>query len=278
MKLGFHISIAGGFKYILERAQKRNCETIQIFSRNPRGWNYKKIDEEDCTIFKKQTINNKISPVFVHLPYLINLGSDQEELFNKSVGSLITDLIRTEKLGAQYLITHCGSNPIIERGIKKMTEAILQAFSLVDNGVILLLENTAGSGNSFGYNFEQLKQILDGVASERLGIAFDTAHAFAAGYDLRTENAVNATIEKFDETIGINNLHLIHFNDSKTKLGSRMDRHWHIGKGEIGKGMAFIINHHALRHLPFIMETPRTDTREDLMNMQVARKLIHKES
>ncbi len=278
MKLGFHISIAGGFKYVLERAQKRNCETIQIFSRNPRGWSYKKIDEQDCTIFKKHIIKNKISPIFIHLPYLINLGSDQKELFNKSVDSLITDLIRAEKLGAQYLITHCGSNPNIEQGIKKMTEAILRAFSRVNNGVVLLLENTAGTGNGFGYNFEQLKQILDGVASERLGIVLDTAHAFAAGYDLRTENAVNATIEKFDETIGINNLHLIHFNDSKTKLGSRVDRHWHIGKGEIGKGMAFIINHPALRHLPFIMETPRTDTREDLMNMQVARKLVHIES
>lgn len=278
MKLGFHISIEGGFKYVLERAQKRNCETIQIFSRNPRGWTYKKIDEEDCTIFRKQSLKNNISPIFIHVPYLINLGSDKKELFKKSVDSLITDLIRAEKLGAQYLITHCGSNPNTEQGIKKMTKAILRAFSQVDNGVVLLLENTAGSGNGFGYTFEQLKQILDGVASKRLGIVFDTSHAFAAGYDLRTENAVDKTIEKFDGIIGINNLHLIHFNDAKAKLGSRNDRHWHIGKGEIGKGMAFIINHPALRHLPFIMETPRTDTREDLMNMQVTRELIHIES
>jgi len=276
MRLGFHISIAGGFKHVLERAQRRNCETIQLFSRNPRGWKYKKIDEQDCTIFKKQTLENNITPVFIHLPYLINLGSNKDELFNKSIVSLIEDLIRTEKLGAQFLITHSGSNHSAKSGIKRMIESISQAFSQVDNDVILLVENTAGSGKEFGHNFEQLKQILYGVSSKRIGIVFDTAHAFEAGYELRTKKGVDETIRKMEKTVGIERIHLIHFNDSMTKLGSRRDRHWHIGKGEIGRGMEFIINHPVLNHLPFIMETPRIDTEEDLINMSVARKMITK--
>lgn len=278
MKLGFHISIAGGFQYVLERAQKRNCETIQLFSRNPRGWKYKEIDEEDCTIFKKQMRTNNISPVFVHVPYLINLGSEKKELFEKSIDSLVLDLLRAEKVGAQYLITHCGSNPNTEAGIQLMVDAISRTFSRVNNRVILLIENTAGSGNEFGFRFEHLKLILDGVASNNLGVVLDTAHAFAAGYDLRTKETVDATIQEFDRIIGIKNLHLVHFNDSKTELGVKSDRHWHIGQGKIGKGMGFIINHPALNHLPFIMETPRTDTTEDLLNMRVARKLVKKVS
>ncbi|MGQ9464671.1 MAG: deoxyribonuclease IV [bacterium] len=274
MKLGFHISIAGGFENVLARTKKRNCETIQIFSRNPRAWKYKEIDEEDCAIFKKQVLENNIAPVFVHVPYLINLGSEKKELFEKSIDSLVADLLRAEKVGAQYLITHCGSNPNTKAGIRLMADAILRALSKVDNRVILLIENTAGSGNEFGYRFEHLRLILDSVSSNRLGVVLDTAHAFAAGYDLRTKEAVDVAMQEFDRIIGIKNLHLVHFNDAKAQLGSKTDRHWHIGKGEIGEGMKFIINHHTLKHLPFIMETPRTDTQEDLMNMRVARELI----
>ncbi|MGB9721144.1 MAG: deoxyribonuclease IV [bacterium] len=274
MKLGFHISIMGGFRNVLTRAKRRNCETIQIFSRNPRGWKYKDIDEEDSQVFKKQIRDSNIAPIFVHLPYLINLGSHNNELFNKSIASLTADLIRTEKLGARYLITHSGSNQNVKAGIKRMVKAIIQAFVQVDNDVVLLVENTAGSGNEFGHKFEQLKEILDGVGSDRIGIVFDTAHAFEAGYELRTKKGVDETISRLERIIGIERVHLVHFNDSRTKIGSKRDRHWHIGKGEIGRGMKFIINHSALRHLPFIMETPRTDTKEDLVNMSIARKMI----
>ncbi|MEO0184633.1 MAG: deoxyribonuclease IV [candidate division WOR-3 bacterium] len=274
MKLGFHISIMGGFKNVVARAKKRNCETIQIFSRNPRGWKYKSIDEEDCQVFKEQIRENNISPIFVHLPYLINLGSDNNELFKKSIASLTEDLKRAKKLGARYLITHCGSNKNAKTGIRRMAQAIIQAFIEVDNDVTLLIENTAGSGNEFGYDFEQLRGILDAVNSNRIGIVFDTAHAFAAGYELKTKKGVDETIKKMERIVGIERVHLIHFNDSMTKIGSRKDRHWHIGKGEIGAGMKFIINHSALRHLPFIMETPRTNTKEDLLNLKVVREMI----
>ncbi len=274
MKLGFHISIAGGFKYVYKRAKETNSDSIQIFSRNPRSWQYKSIDEEDCIIFKKQIKENGIAPVFIHLPYLNNLGSSDDDLFNRSVASLIEDLKRAEKLNAEYLITHSGSNPDLKSGIKQMIEAIVKALSDVNNNVIILVENTAGSGNEFGYDFGQLGEILKGVNSKRVGIVFDTAHAFAAGYELRTEKGVNKTIKTIENYIGLERVHLIHFNDSLAKLGSKKDRHWHIGKGEIGKGMEFIINHPELKDLPFIMETPRTGIKEDLMNMAEARRMI----
>ncbi|MEO0123535.1 MAG: deoxyribonuclease IV [candidate division WOR-3 bacterium] len=274
MKLGFHISIAGGFRYVYTRAKETNSETIQIFSRNPRSWKYKDIDDEDCLIFTKQIKENGIAPVFIHLPYLNNLGSNNDLLYKRSVDSLIEDLKRAEKLKAEYLITHSGSNPHLKSGIKKMIEAIIRALSVINNNVIILIENTAGSGNEFGYRFEQLSEILKGVNSNRLGIVFDTAHAFAAGYELRTEKGVNETIKNLERYIGFENIHLIHFNDSLAKLGSKKDRHWHIGKGEIGKGMKFIINHPGLKDLPFIMETPRAGIKEDLMNMAMAREMI----
>jgi len=159
--------------------------------------------------------------------------------------------------------------------MERMIKGINQAFSKIRNGVILLIENTAGAGNELGYNFEDLGTILNEIEDQkRIGVVLDTAHAFEAGYDLRTENAVDETIKNFDRNIGINRLYLIHFNDSRTKLGSRSDRHWHITRGEIGKGMGYIINHSAFKHLPFIMETPRTDTKEDIMNMKIAKSLI----
>jgi|UniRef100_A0A7V3RJ12 deoxyribonuclease-4 len=274
MKLGFHISISGGLKNVCKRALIRNCETIQVFSRNPRGWDYKELNDEDCTIFKEQITANDITPVFVHLPYLINLGSNNIELYKKSIASLIEDLKRAEKIGAQFLISHSGSNPDLDEGIEKMIQAIKSALSTVDNRVIILIENTAGGGNEFGYAFEHIKKIIDGVNSNRIGMVFDTAHAFAAGYELRTEKGVDETLGILDRLVGLRRVHLVHFNDSMAEFGSRKDRHWHIGKGKIGKGMGFIINHPKLKHLPFIMETPRNDTEEDLMNMDIARKLI----
>ncbi|MEO0094653.1 MAG: deoxyribonuclease IV [candidate division WOR-3 bacterium] len=274
MKLGFHISIAGGFKNVYKRALQTNCDTAQLFSRNPRSWQYKEIDEEDCALFKKQMEEGKISPLFVHLPYLNNLGSSSDEIFKKSVLSLVEDLKRADKLGAQYLIVHSGSNSDIKMGIKRMIEGIVQALAEVNNGVILLIENTAGSGNEFGYDFKHLHDIISGVSSDRIGVVFDTAHAFAAGYELRTKKGVNETIDILEKTIGIERVHLVHFNDSLAKIGSKKDRHWHIGKGEIGRGMEVIINHPLMRQLPFIMETPRTGPKEDLINMEIARKMI----
>jgi deoxyribonuclease-4 len=163
-----------------------------------------------------------------------------------------------------------------EESIEAVSQAINQAFERVKNSITLLLENTAGQGTEIGYTFEQLKRIISGIDEEkRIGICLDVAHAFEAGYDLSRKEGIEQALESFDRTVGLKRLHLLHLNDSKTPLGSRKDRHWHIGEGYIGKeGFRNLINHASVRTLPGIMETPRKDTVEDLKNMGVIRSLM----
>jgi deoxyribonuclease-4 len=278
MKIGFHISIAGGFKNVVARAEARGCETIQLFSRNPRGWKYGPLNVDDITQFREGLEDKHITPLFVHMPYLPNLASSSAQLYERSVDSVIEDLKRSEMLGARFLIMHVGSSDDARTGIMQMIRGINRALHRVNNHVIILLENTAGSGHALGYTFEQLQEIIAGVdEKKRIGVVFDTAHGFEAGYDLRTRDAVAKTIETFDKIIGLHRLYVIHLNDSKTKLGSRSDRHWHIAKGEIGVGLRYVLRHPALREQCFIMETPRTDLKEDLMNMHTVQRLLRQQ-
>jgi deoxyribonuclease-4 len=279
MRFGFHISIGGGLSKVLERAKKRSCETIQIFSRNPRGWRYTKLDQKEVEIFKRDMAENEIYPLFVHMPYLPNLATKAKGIFKKSVDSLITELERCEILGVPFLIMHVGKRmgATEEEGIKRVAEGINEAFRRIKNKVILLLENTAGMGSEIGYQFSQIKEIIDAVEErERIGVVLDTAHTFEAGYDLRDKEGIDKTLREFDELIGLKRLYCLHLNDSKTDFGSRVDRHWHIGKGKIGlEGFRLIVNHPLLRHLPGIMETPRDDTKLDLMiNMKTITRLV----
>lgn len=279
MKLGFHISISGGFKNVIPRANERKCNTIQIFSRNPRGWKYKPLDKKDIKLFKDEIKIENISPIFIHMPYLPNLASSKSDLFKLSVDSLVEELERSEIIGAQFLIMHAGSSEDKDKGIKQMVTGINRALSRKKTNIILLLENTAGRGNELGYNFDQVRQIIDGInKKERIGVVLDTAHAFEAGYKFKTQKDVERTIDEFNNIIGLRKLHLIHLNDSKTKCGSRSDRHWHIGKGEIGNGIRYILNHPSLKNLPFIMETPRMSLKDDLMNLRAVRRYLGKEN
>jgi deoxyribonuclease-4 len=277
MKFGFHISIAGGFSKVVERAQKKKCESIQIFSRNPRGWKYGAISAGEAKVFRKEVVESNIDPVFLHLPYLPNLASPQKTLFKTSISSLKEELRRCKILGAQFVISHIGKrlSSSEKDGIERIAEGINTALRTVKNDAILLLENTAGQGSEIGFLFPQIREILDRIEeNDRLGVCLDTAHAFSAGYDLSTEKGVEKTIEEFHEIIGIERLKVIHLNDSKVPLGSRKDRHWHIGKGEIGlEGFRAIVNHLSLNHLPGIMETPRESDADDLRNMRTLRKL-----
>lgn len=253
--------------------------TIQLFSRNPRGWMYKTLDQKDITLFRKAIENEDISPIFVHMPYLPNLASSNPDLFRRSVAALTEDLQRSAIIGARYLISHIGSADDEERGIEQMVRAINQAFRKVRNKVTLLLENTAGSGHELGYTFDHIGKIIKGVSEgTRIGVAMDTAHAFEAGYDLKTAKGVEQTIDEFNAIIGLDKLHVIHLNDSKTKRGTHMDRHWHIGQGEIGDGMRYILQHPALTNLPYIMETPRMNVKDDLMNLAAAESFLRQQA
>jgi deoxyribonuclease IV len=277
MRFGFHISIAGGFSKVVERAEVRGCETIQFFSRNPRGWKYSPLDPEEVERFRSLVQSSKIFPIFLHLPYLPNIASPKSKFYERSVDSIVTDLERAELLGVQYLIIHIGhrSDSSEEEAIKAVAQGIDQAFGRVKNSVVLLLENTAGQGSEIGYTFQQIQRIMDRVCDhEKIGICLDTAHSFEAGYDLSNQDGIERMIESFDQSIGLKRLRLLHLNDSKTPLGSRKDRHWHIGEGYIGlEGFRYLINHPLLKDLPGIMETPRSDTVEDLKNMKVIRSL-----
>jgi deoxyribonuclease IV len=278
MRFGFHISIAGGFSKVAERARARGCETIQLFSRNPRGWKYSPLDEQDVRESRKSIVASGLFPVFLHLPYLANIGSRDSKFYTCSIDSIVTDLERAEALGARYLIIHIGHRLTSseEEAVEAVGDGLNQAFGRVRNRVVLLLENTAGQGTEIGYSFEQIEKIIDGVVEKkRIGVCLDTAHAFGAGYDLSSRAGLEKTLESFDKAIGLKRLHLLHLNDSKTPLGSRRDRHWHIGEGYIGlDGFRNIVNHAWLKDLPGIMETPRDDTVEDLKNMRVIRSLV----
>lgn len=279
MRFGFHISIAGGFRKVVDRAIKKQCQTIQVFSRNPRGWQYPKLDKNDIKEFQQKVTESGISPVYVHMPYLPNLATPEKRLFQKSLSSLITELERTETLSAQFLIMHIGSRMSSSEpdALKRVCEGINYAFTKVKNSVILLLENTSGMGSEIGYNFAQIKIIFDNIdENDRLGVVLDTAHIFEAGYPIHTKTGLEKTLREFDELVGLKKLYLLHLNDSKTDLGSKIDRHWHIGEGKIGKeGFRNIINHPLLKHLPGIMETPRTDDKEDLKNMKTIKALVN---
>jgi len=278
MRFGFHISIAGGFSKVIERARKRGCETIQLFSRNPRGWAYTPLDEQEVNRFRQALSRTAISPLFVHMPYLPNLASEDRDLYGKSLDALKADLRRAFSLGAPYLIIHVGHRVRLpeDEAINRIADGINEAFQKVRNSVILLLENTAGQGTEVGHRFSQLRKIIRGVDErEKMGICLDTAHAFGAGYDLSTRKGLERTLAEFRDEIGLEKLHLIHLNDTRSPLGSHVDRHWHIGEGNIGlEGFGNIVNHPLLVNLPGIMETPRKDDVEDQRNMHVIRGLV----
>ncbi|MEO0004836.1 MAG: deoxyribonuclease IV [candidate division WOR-3 bacterium] len=277
MRFGFHISIAGGFANVRQRAEELGCDSIQLFTRSPRGWSATKLNEADVEKFKNDIKDSKISPVFAHAPYLPNLAATDPDLKKRSIETIADDLKRCATLGIEFLVVHVGKAMGADEktAVKKVGENLNRILDLVQNRVKILLENTAGMGSETGYRFEQTAEIIDLVEQkDRFGVTLDTAHSFEAGYDWRTLKAVNETLREFDRAIGLGKLYLVHLNDSKTPFGSRVDRHWHIGKGEIGlAGFKEIVNHPLLKKLPGIMETPRTSAKEDLENMRTVRSL-----
>lgn len=277
MKLGVHVSIAGHIYEAVDRAAELGCNTFQIFSRNPRGWAATKLDPNDVEEFKKRRKEKGIAPVVVHIPYLINLCSPEEGLWRKSANAYINDIKRADMLGAEYFVTHIGSHKGKgeEFGISRFATGLNEAIEKAKPKLMILLENTAGAGDWLGYKFEHLKAIIDKIEEKkRVGICLDTAHTFESGYDVKTKAGLDSTLKRLDSIVGIERIKVVHLNDSKTAFGSNVDRHWHIGKGGIGKdGMKAILNHPKLKDLPFILETPKKNEEDDIANLNTVRKL-----
>jgi len=276
LKLGLHISISGTIDKSVDRAYEKGCNTFQIFTRNPRGWRSRELREEEVEAFIEKVKAYGMDPVFGHMPYLPNLASPREDVYKKSVNSLISELNRCWKLKIPYLVTHLGSHLGAgkEEGFRRIINAINFAFSNDKGEVMLLLENTAGTKNSMGGAFEDIQYIIEHIEhADRVGVCFDTCHAFAAGYDLRTREALEETLKKFDEIIGFEKLKIVHLNDSKGDLGSRIDRHEHIGMGRIGEEGFKQILRSRLVEYPLILETPIDKRRSDVENLNKVREL-----
>ncbi len=277
MKVGVHVSIAGKIYESVDRAKELGCDTFQIFSRSPRSWQTKELKKAEVEEFKKRRKEAKIAPVIVHIPYLINLASPVHSLYQRSISAYIEDIKRAEILGANYFVTHIGNHKGRgeKYGISRIVTALNQITAQIRPSLKILLENTAGAGTVLGYNFAQIAAIVKGIKEAKyFGLCLDTAHAYSAGYNIANEHGLWEMLKEIDELIGLNQLFLIHANDSKTVLGSRIDRHEDIGKGKIGReGFVFIVNHPALRKLPFILETPKKRPGEDVDNLKAIRAL-----
>jgi deoxyribonuclease-4 len=280
LRLGAHESIAGGLHKALDRARSVGCETVQIFVKSNRSWAVKPLAEEDVARFKAKAKETGIGPVVGHTSYLLNLGTHDEALWAKSRDMLIVELERCEALEVPWLVLHPGSHVGAgeEAGLAQVAQALGEVHTATPGfRTRILLETTAGQGTSLGCRFEHLAWLMEHTPEgERLGVCLDTCHVFAAGYELRTTAGYAATMEAFGRIIGLKRLHAIHLNDSKGNLGSRKDRHEHIGNGNIGlEGFRHVVNDSRLAGLPALLETPKgDDLHEDRENLAVLRSLI----
>lgn len=280
MQVGMHVSIAGSIDKAVDNALAIDCSAFQIFTRNPRGWKTKPLLDDDAAKFKQKLGASKIDrfATVAHMPYLPNLSSPDEDPFMKSLDSLVEELKRCHMLGIPYLVAHLGSHKGSgdKKGIEKLVKAFTKAAAQTEDDVMILLENTSGQKNSVGSDFEQLASILVQLKpAKRFGVCLDSCHAFAAGYDLRTEKSVKLTLEKFDKAIGLEHLRIIHLNDSKGDIGCNIDRHEHIGLGKIGEtGLSNIVKFANSKKIPIILETPIDDRRDDLGNIKKVKEFV----
>ncbi len=275
MLLGVHCSVSGGLQNAFIEAERLRIDTFQIFTQNQRQWINKKIDAPLLEQFTKAWDRKKVKIIFSHCSYLLNLASLNEDIRQKSIDALIGEVKRCHNLGLSYCVLHPGSykDQTPETAIRKVIDALEDVLQQTDfSKVRVLLENTAGQGSAIGFRFEHLKEIMDGVKSKRIGVCFDTCHAFSAGYDLRDDTAFQKTFDEFDKIVGIDNLYAIHINDTKTDLGSRVDRHDNIGIGKLGLE-CFRLVLKQFPHIPKVLETPKEDN-WDKKNLETLRSLI----
>lgn len=279
MLAGAHVSIAGGIFRAFERGAALGCRAIQIFLKNSNQWKGKPLTDEDCSLFIEARTASAIHPVVAHDSYLINLASPDRELSRKSLDAFVDEMRRANRLRVQFLVMHPGAHMGAgeSAGIDRISRALRRALEEVEPPVMILLENTAGQGSCLGHRFEHLAAIIEGLGgSDRIGVCLDTCHLFAAGYDIRTVGAYQETMREFDRLIGLQRIRIVHVNDSKKELGSRVDRHFHIGQGCIGvEAFRLLLNDPRFEGVPKILETPKgKGIDEDLMNLATLRSLV----
>ena len=278
--LGAHESIAGGIGEALIRGKQVGCECVQIFTKSSRQWASKPLSKEEIDTFKRNKIETGITTVIAHDSYLVNLGAPDEQMRKKSVKGFIEELQRCEALGVPTLVAHPGSHVGTgeENGIKTIAKSIDEAHAACKGfEVKIALEITAGQGSTLGCNFQQMARIIDAVKeNDRLRLCFDTEHAFASGYDIRTPEGYENTFSELDKYIGIKRLAAFHLNDSVKDFNSKVDRHQHIGKGFIGlDAFRRLLNDHRFFGLPMCLETPKgPDLKEDIENLATLRSLL----
>jgi deoxyribonuclease-4 len=275
MKFGAHISAAGGLHNAPLNAAALGLECFQFFSRPPQGGRVVKIAPGDAERFQQTCAEVGITDYYVHAPYVINLASKEKRIREASVGILREELARTSALGAAAMMCHVGSANGVgeEEGLRLVIDGVKRIIDGHDWKSRFLIEISAGAGMVIGDRFEEVRAILDGVGDDRVDVCFDTAHAFASGYDLRDEKAVAATMREFDHIVGLDRLMISHCNDSMVDIGERKDRHQHLGKGFIGKkGFAAIVSSPAFAEVNLILETPPDGVSDDLALLKSLRK------
>ena len=279
MLIGAHVSPAGGPANAVERGVERGCRAIQIFNQSPRQWKPTVYDDEKVAAYKEAFAKSDVDALLVHAVYLINLATEDEDMRQKSLTSLIASLRAGQALGAVGVVLHPGSALKGEAGgaVKRAARAIAEALK-ESEGCALHIENTAGAGGTLGRTFEELAALIEGAGGgKRLGACLDSCHLFATGYDIRTADALSDVVDEFDRIVGLDRLGSLHVNDSMTKLGANRDRHINLGDGEIGaRGCAAFLSEPRFEGLPCVFEGPGAEgkgvEKPDVDNMYALRK------
>ncbi|MFX1419647.1 MAG: deoxyribonuclease IV [Promethearchaeota archaeon] len=286
MRIGAHMSVSGGKYMAFESGKELGCEAIQVFVRNVRGWSSGSLKQEEIDDFikKKEELKNEIWPVISHNSYLVNLASLDKEKLKKSYDAMLDELTKVDQLNIEYENMHPGVIPVSDKEEITKLEAFNQIAEQLNklmeatksSKAIILLETTAGQGKGLGNKFHHFKTIIDKIQKkDRIGICFDTAHSFAAGYNFINRKGYDEMWNEFDDIIGLKYLFAFHLNDTDKECGSRVDRHTHIGQGKIGKEpFGFFINDERFKDMPGILETPKgKDMKEDIMNLKILKSL-----
>ncbi len=277
MRIGAHVSTAGGLDKAIERATVIGAEAVQIFASPPQSWQYKELPQPQADAFKKVSKESGVSPAFLHGVYLVNLGSQVPENLRKSIDSLIKYQVFASRTGCLGTIFHVGSHRGV--GFETVLPQVLGAFKEVledsPKGPWLIIENSAGMGSSIGAPFSEIGRIMKELGDGRLRVCLDTQHSFANGYDFSTNDGLDKAMDEFDREVGLDKLAAVHANDSKCPLNGGIDRHQNIGEGHIGlKGFEAIMGHSAFREVPFLLEVPGFDNKgPDKQNVDILRQI-----